>query len=358
MKRNRTIIRCAALGVATVTAVTLTACGPGAQSSPGEDGGSAGLSVNAFGGVWQEALEEIVIAPYEEETGTGVSVTTAISSEALTQLRADGSAFDVAYMDLAVIEQAKEADLLQPLDLDSIPNSEELYPLAVDENGYWVAELTSMTGIAYNTETISTPPTSWADLWNEEYEGRVAISNVAGTVGYQFLVQAAMLNGGDENDIDPGFEAIQELQPNIVSIYNTPDEMSRLLTSGEAWLGPWYADRTGALKASGAPVEFLEPEEGAIAVVSAMVIPAEAMNVEGAHDYIDFQLAAEVNSAFVQATGTGPTNRNVELPAEYLEENYVPYGDEQIESLQVYDSGAISEHLSEWIERWNTEVAG
>src|SRR5699024_716341 len=132
----------------------------------------------------------------------------AISSDALTQMRAQSDVFDVAYMDLAVVAQAKEAGLLQPIELDNIPNSKELYPIAIDEDGYWVAELTAMTGIAYNTETISTPPTSWADLWNEEYENRVAISDVSGTVGYQFLVQAAKMNGGDEENIDPGFEAV------------------------------------------------------------------------------------------------------------------------------------------------------
>lgn len=354
MKKNITL-RCA-VGMIAASTLALTACGPGASS--GDGGNTDSLSINAFGGVFQDALQEHVVDPFSEESGTDVSVTTAISSDALTQMRADSSAFDVAYMDLGVIEQAKEAGLLQPMNLDNIPNSSELYPLAVDDEGYWVAELTSMTGIAYNTEKVSTPPTSWEDLWNEEYKNRVAISNVSGTVGYQFLVQAARQNGGDEANIDPGFEAIQDLQPNIVSIYNTPDEMSRLLTSGEAWLGPWYADRTGALKSSGAPVEFVEPEEGAIAVVSAMVIPADTANLEGAEDYINFQLAADVNSAFVQATGNGPTNRNVELPQDYLDANFVPYGDEQIDSLQTVDPAIVSENLSDWIDRWNTEVVG
>lgn len=345
------------LGMFAAGALLLSACGPGVSS--GEEGGNdASLSINSFGGVFQDAIDEHVVGPFTEETGTNVNLTTAISSDALTQMRAQPDVFDVAYMDLAVVAQAKEAGLLQPIEFDNIPNSQELYPIAVDEDGYWVAELTAMTGIAYNTEAISTPPTSWADLWDEEYENRVAISNVSGTVGYQFLVQAAKMNGGDEENIDPGFDAIADLQPNIVSIYNTPDEMSRLLTSGEAWLGPWYSDRTGSLKQSGAPVEFVEPEEGAIAILSAMVIPADAVNVEGAENFIDFQLAADVNSAFVQATGNGPTNSTVELPQAYLDDNFVPYGEDQVDSLQTFDNEVISKNLSGWIERWNTEVAG
>lgn len=345
------------LGMFAAGALLLTACGPGVSSNDG-DSDSAALSINSFGGVFQDAMKEHVVGPFAEETGTDVDITTAISSDALTQMRAQSDVFDVAYMDLAVIAQAKESGLLQPIELDNVPNTQELYPIAVDEDGYWVAELTAMTGIAYNTEEISTPPTSWTDLWDEEYENRVAISNVSGTVGYQFLVQAAKMNGGDEENIDPGFEAVADLQPNIVSIYNTPDEMSRLLTSGEAWLGPWYSDRASSLKQSGAPVDFVEPKEGAIAILSAMVIPADAVDIEGAESFINFQLAADVNSAFVQATGNGPTNSTVELPQTYLDDTFVPYGEEQVGSLQTFDSEVISKNLSGWIERWNTEVAG
>jgi putative spermidine/putrescine transport system substrate-binding protein len=356
MKKNQLRRRAVqATGLIAIAVIALTGC-RSADTTAGE-GDPGSLSINSFGGTFQEAIEKNVIAPYEEESGTTVDVTTAISSEALTQLRADSSAFDVAYMDLAVIAQAKAAGLLQPLDLDSIPNSEELYPLAVDEDGYWVAELTSMTGLAYNTDKVTEPPTSWSDLWDDKYAGHVAISNVAGTVGYQFLIEAAKLNGGSESDIDPGFAAIEELKPNLVSIYNTPDEMSRLLSSGEAWIGPWYADRTGALKATGAPVAFVQPEEGAIAVISAMVIPKDAINVEGANDFINFQLAADVNSRFMQATGNGPTNSTVELPQSYLDANYVPYGEEQIASLQQFDPEVISTDLSGWITRWTEEIA-
>lgn len=353
--RIRTVAKVA--GVVALSALVLTGCRGGtAEEGAGTRGAS--LSVNSFGGVWQEGLQKEVVTPFEEASGISVGLTTALGAEALTLMRGDSAVFDMAYMDLAIVEQAKDAGLLQTLDLDKVPNAKDLYPLAVDDDGYWVAYITSMTGIAYNTEAVDTAPTSWKDLWSDEYAGHVAISNVSGTVGHQFLVQAAKMNGGDENNIDPGFTAIEELMPNVVSIYNTPDEMSRLLTSGEAWIGPWYADRTGALKASGAPVAFVEPEEGAIAVISTMVIPKDAANVDGAYEYMNFQLAAEVNSAFVQATGLGPVNSKSKLPAEYLAENYVPYGDEQVGKLQAFDSAAISKHLSDWIERWNTEIAG
>ncbi|WGW11473.1 ABC transporter substrate-binding protein [Saxibacter everestensis] len=360
---RRELLQLAGLSAGAIAAGgLLSGCrsGESGGSGGGDAGGGNRLQINSFGGTFQEAIQKTVVDPFESKFDAEVSVTTAISSEALTRLKSSPEgkpALDVAYMDLAVIYQAKEAGLLQPIDASKVPSIKDLYPLAVDEQGFWVAELASMTGIAYNTEKVKTPPKSWQDLWDSKYEKKVTISDVAGTAGYQFLVQAARMNGGDEGNIDPGFKAMSDLKPNIVSIYKTPDEASRLLSSGEAWLGPWYADRTSAAKSSGAPVAFAEPEEGAIAVLSAMCIPKGTSVLDLAHNYIDFQLSAEVNKEFVTTVAEGPTNSKVKIEQEFLDNNYVPYGEEQISSLINLDSEKISASLSEWITRWASEVA-
>jgi putative spermidine/putrescine transport system substrate-binding protein len=337
---------------------SLTAC----RSAPGSGSGSdvKTLKINSFGGTFQGAIEQVVVASFESEYNASVAITTAISTEALTQLKSspeNNPALDVAYMDLAPIYQAQTAGLLQPMDTSKIPSLEDVYDVAKDPEGYWVAELVSMTGIAYNTEMVKTPPTSWHDLWDPKYEGRVAISDVAGTAGYQFLVQAARLNGGSETDIDPGFSALKKLKPNLAVIYKTPDEMSRLLSSGEVWIGPWYADRLSSLKREGAPVAFATPKEGAMAVLSSMCIPKGTQQLELAHQYIDHQLSPEVNKEFITTIAEGPTNSKVELDKKFLDENYIPYGPEAIDALVSLDNKAISKSLSDWITRWQSEIA-
>ncbi|WP_109474610.1 ABC transporter substrate-binding protein [Ornithinimicrobium cavernae] len=339
---------------------SLGACARSGGEGAANGGAQNVLKINSFGGTFQEAVQSVVVDPFQEKFDAQVSVTTAISSEALTQLRSSPEgkpALDVAYMDLVPIYQARAAGLLQPMDRAKIPSLGEMYPLAVDEEGYWVAELVSMTGIAYNTEHVKTPPTSWKQLWDKEYEGRVAISNVSGTAGYQFLAQMARIHGGSETEIDPGFEAVAKLKPNLAAIYNTPDEMSRLLSSGEAWLGPWYADRLSSLKRQGAPVAFVTPEEGAMAILSSMCIPKGTSQLDLAHNYIDFQISAEVNKKFITTIAEGPTNSTVELDQAFLDENYIPYGTEAIEQLVALDNQAIAENLADWVTRWQSEIA-
>lgn len=350
------------LGGLAAAATALAACrgGVGSSGASATGGGGSTLRINSFGGTFQDAIEKVVVAGFEQKTGATVSVTTALSSAALNQLKAapaGTSPLDLAYMDLVPIFQAKAAGLLQPFDRSKIASIGDIYPLAVDKDNFWVAELVSMTGIAYNTEKVKTPPTSWDDLWDPAYKGRVAISDVGGTAGYQFLANTARLNGGSETNIDPGFAQLRKLKPSIVSIYKTPDEMSRLLTSGEAWIGPWYGDRLSSLKRQGAPVAFVAPKEGAIAVLSSMCIPKNTKQLDLAHKFMDFQLSAEVNHKFVTTIAEGPTNGKVKLDEAFLKDNYVPYGEDKIKKLVSLDNEAIAKNLTTWISRWQSEIA-
>ena len=61
---------------------------------------------------------------------------------------------------------------------------------------------------AYNPKKIKTPPTSWEDMWNPEYKGRVGITGLASSLGTAFMVEIAKLHGGSETNIEPAFEAI------------------------------------------------------------------------------------------------------------------------------------------------------
>jgi putative spermidine/putrescine transport system substrate-binding protein len=336
----------------------LAACARAERTGTGSGSGNATLRINSFGGSFEKAIREAVVAPFEKDFNAKVSVTTALSSDALTKLKTSkgNPVLDVAYMDPAVIYSAKREGLLQRMDMAKIPNSKELHALAVDPDGYWIAELIAMTGIAYNTDKVKNPPTSWQDLWSPEYKGKVAISDVAGTAGYQFLVQAAKLNGGNEHNIDPGFEAIKRLRPNIVAYYKAPDEMSKLLSSGEAWLGPWYNDRMNALKAAGAPVGFVQPKEGAIAVVSAMCLPAGTKQADLAMKFINHQVSAKINGAFCTTMKESPTNKNVTLPSS-LDNAIILRADADVAKLIQPDNETISAQLADWISRWQQDIA-
>lgn len=316
------------------------------------------LTITSFGGTFQKAVESEIVAPFQTQMKCEVSVVTGVSTKVVSMLAtANGHpGIDVAYMDLAPMYIAKRRHLLQKLDMAKIPNAKLIYPIAIGKDGYWIGSLMAMTGIAYNTQYVKTPPTSWLDLWQPQYKGHVALPAITQTAGYEFLAEVARLHGGGEKNIAPGFEAIKRLRPSVVAYYKDPDGMARLLTSGEAWLGPWYNDRFSQLKKAGAPVGFVRPKEGAIAIISTLSVPAGAPDADLAMQYINFSISTPIQAAWDKQMAEGPTNRDVRLPPDIAAG--VPYGEKVVGSLIALDQETISEELPNWISRWEREITG
>ncbi|MGH7069796.1 MAG: ABC transporter substrate-binding protein [Acetobacteraceae bacterium] len=318
------------------------------------------LTITSFGGTFQKTVQKDVVAPFEKAANCEVSIVTAVSTVVASRLSAANGhpGIDVAYMDQAPMYIVKHRNLLQKLDLAKIPNAKRIYPIAIDKAGYWIGSLIAMTGLAYNTEKLKTPPASWLDLWKPEYKGHVALPDITQTAGYEFLVEIARLHGGSAKHIEPGFKAIKELSPSVVTYYKAPDAMARLLTSGEAWLGPWYNDRFNQLKKAGAPVGFVRPKEGAIAIISTLSVPRGAPDPDLAMRYIDFAISASIQGAWDQDMEEGPTNRDVVLPPSMVASSVLPYGAKVVGSLVALDQETISVELPNWISRWEREITG
>jgi putative spermidine/putrescine transport system substrate-binding protein len=211
-----------------------------------------------------------------------------------------------------------------------------------------------VVGLTYNPDTIKTPPTSWADLWKPEWKGKLAIPDISGTSGQQFLMAAARLNGGSVENIDPGFEAIKKLKPNIQMMYTQPDQIIPLFERGDIALAVWYTDRTGAAALKGVPVAAAYPSEGAIGIVPTVSVPKGSQKRELAQKYIAVLLAPEGQLCFGQSQFAGPTNKKVQLPADLAK--LVPYGP-LVQRMFFPDTDLVAKKFPEWSERWGREIA-
>ena len=67
--------------------------------------------------------------------------------------------------------------------------------------------------IVYDKRKAAKPMTSWKDIWNPEWKGRIAWPSYPGAEGTAGLLMAAKVWGGGENNIDVAFEKIKELKP-------------------------------------------------------------------------------------------------------------------------------------------------
>jgi putative spermidine/putrescine transport system substrate-binding protein len=314
------------------------------------------LVVGTFGGTFVDNSKKCHAAAFEKATGASVKYVLGSSVQTAAKMRAAGARaeFDVAYMDSQIVKQVKAEGLLQPLEPAKIAHWNDLYDASRDKEGYWVSMMFAGTIITYNTNLVKSPPTSWADLWNPSFKGKLAIPDISGTSGQQFLMAAARLNGGSIENIDPGFEAIKKLKPNVQMMYTQPDQIIPLFERGDIAVAVWYTDRTGAAAAKGVPVAAAYPKEGAIGIVPTVAVPKASQKRDLAQKYITTLLSPEGQLCFAQTQFAGPSNKTVRLPADLAK--LVPYG-EIVQRMYFPDTDLVARKFPEWSERWGREIA-
>ena len=352
-----------ALLLALIMVLSLVACGGDTSTDDTTDdtattekiGEGRTLVVGIWGDVQEALVREHVIPAFEEETGATVELILGGSSDRYAKLYAevDAPSMDVMYLNMTQTEQATADDMILPVDPEVVTNYETLYDLAKCGNGYGVAF--NAIGLMYHTDVFEEAPTSWSVMWEEEYAGKVAPYVFPGTQGTAFLVMAAKTFGGDENNIDPGFEAIAQLKP-FPMIGDGIPELNQAFLDGTVVLAPQTDGYVYAAKDEGLPVDFVIPEEGAVLGMNCAVIPKNTQNADLAKIWINYHLDQACQQGYAEDLYYGPTNSAVVLDDELAAK--VIYGEEEVAGLYALQNSVVSANQDAWAERWNTEILG
>ena len=185
---------------------------------PQLSGAGRELTVQVWGGSYEDTMRKYIVAPFEQETGAKVNVV--LGDAPIPQLMAERGVPQIDVLNLSDDDgtEAEVNNLLQPLNLSHIPNAKSLYPQAL-RNHNWVVANWGARGIAYNTTMVKKAPTSWFDLWNPQYKGRVMWWDPSGPEGLPLVALfAEALNHRkftSLNDLQPAFDKMAQLKPNI-----------------------------------------------------------------------------------------------------------------------------------------------
>jgi spermidine/putrescine-binding protein len=208
-----------------------------------------------------------------------------------------------------------ENDLLQPIDTSRLTNWDSI-PEALSKNGvflgqqYFVPFDWSYVSILVRTDKVTTMPTKWADLWNPEYKGHVAIidSSQGAAVYTAWALGIDPYNTTTEQDAQIE-QKLLELKPNLLTYWADPYAMMQMVTDGDLWVvgGAWASSFT-RLKNEGIPVEYIVPEDGGRGMwIGYFSIPKTAENLDNAYAYIDYMISP-VAQAVVGGWGLGMSN--------------------------------------------------
>jgi putative spermidine/putrescine transport system substrate-binding protein len=317
------------------------------------------LYVGSFGGSTEQLFREKIIPAFEAKHNAKVVYVPGNSTDTLAKLAAQRAKQDlsVALIDDGPMYQAVEQKLCAPV--ADAPVLKDVYANArmIGDRSVGVGFIA--TGLAYNKEVFKkngwAAPTSWNDLADPKFKGKVVIPPITNGYGLLTLVMTARLNGGGEEKIDAGFDAVQKkIAPNVLAWEGSPGRMAQMLQTGEAGLVVWGNGRVQAVADQGAPVEFVYPKEGAIALMTAVCVVEGAPQAALGQAFLQYVLSPEVQAQLAEKQGWGPVNRTTKIAPDVAAK--VVFGPERVDKLVSVNYNVINAKRAEWTTRWNRTI--
>jgi putative spermidine/putrescine transport system substrate-binding protein len=306
-----------------------------------------------------DLINEHITDTFVEQFETEILYDLGNNADRLTrlQLRSDNPEISVVELAPTFAIRAQREGLLEPIDTSRLANYDALYDWAQDPLGgnYGVGFTVYSYGIVYRTDMVDEPITSWQDLWRDDLAGRVSLPNVTTTQGLATIIMASRAWGGDAQNPDVGFEQLAELSDDVVTFYARSSELVSLFQQGEVWAAPVLRFAWGQLLDTDLPLAWVAPEEGSVGFVNTISIISGAPNTDSAYDYINHRLSQDVQTALALDLVDSPVRSDVDVPAELAEQ--LTYGEGEIDNLIFLDYNYLLDVESDWIERWNEEIA-
>jgi putative spermidine/putrescine transport system substrate-binding protein len=314
----------------------------------------------SWGGTIQTMLEKEGWADqFRKDTGYTVTlVPKATSAEIIATAVAqkDRPQVDVVMCDLIAFMQGVDQDIFATLDPAKVSNLSKMLDIAKvrDKGVYTYADVLALI---YQEDIFKrkgwAAPTSWKDLMRPELQGMVIIPPVSNTYGLYTLVEFARMNGGSEQNIDPGFAALKKVAPGVVDWTTTFAKIGTMLQGETAALAVFGNGSGWEIKSKGTPVNVVIPEPAYISptVTGAM---RNAPNPEGANVLVNWLISEKVLTYRAERFGQTPMNREVKVTGEAA--NRVLTGD-QLKSLVKLDYEKVLAQRPAWNARFEREIA-
>lgn len=315
------------------------------------------VTLGTFAGPYEDYVRNITKRFEELNPGIEVHIVTVNKdTEWLSKLRiwAGKPQVDVMYVAENVLIKGVQEGLFAPINIENIPNAADLYPIAIkriEGKVYGLGYDFAAWGICYNKEKLTTPPTKFKDFWNSSF-GKVGLE---GWPEWNFYATALAWNLDVKTQLDQVIGKLKELKnQGRVVFFNSYQEMATAFAKEEIMYSGLWDGRTYTFQKQGLPVEFIYPEEGALAWIGYLVIANGTRHMSAAEKLINHILSPESQLAFTEAIRYGPTNKKVVLPPELA--RVVVYGEEKVAKLVRMDHEFIAQNLEMWYKRFNEEV--
>ncbi|MCE9645189.1 MAG: spermidine/putrescine ABC transporter substrate-binding protein [Chloroflexi bacterium] len=254
--------------------------------------------INIF--TWTEYVPADIIDCFGLVYGVKVNVDYFSSNEELytkMSFGGDVNPYDIVHPSDYMIDVLVREGILAKLDQTKLSNIKNLDAALVQAYGntvdYVVPYQMGTQAIVYNSDTVVSPPTSWADLWDPQYQGRiVAVDDSRVIIGMALLTLGYDVNSTDPVQLAEAKQKLIELMPNI-RVFDSDSPKTPLL-AGDVDLGIVWNGEAFLAKQENPAFEYVFPKEGSIIFYDGMGIPVNAPHPDISYAWFNYLLQGDV----------------------------------------------------------------
>lgn len=319
------------------------------------------LYVGMNGGNYAKAFTDAVFPAFEKANNVQIVVVPGTSADILAKVTAtkDHPQVNLMFLDDGVMSRAIGAGLCTKL--QPSPELGEIAPVARMKGDMAAGVDMGMTGLAYNTKMFKekgwAPPTSWMDLANPKFKGKVVFQSLpASTFGLHAFLMFNRIVGGNDSNVDPGFTKFNStIGKNVLEFIPNSSAISEMVQTGQAAIFPLTPTSVATLQAKGVPVDYVQPKEGSVVLMVAECVIANNSEPELAQKLAAYLLSPEAQSKALAAGNIIPSNTKATAPTPETAKRLATFQDYMKTAVNV-DWDAINAKRPAWNDRWNKTI--
>lgn len=294
------------LAVTLIGTLLLAACGGGGGDTGSQNVTSSGFvcpepetkmevtstELNLF--VWTEYIPTEWKECFEMVYGVTINHDEYSSNEEMyAKLSAGGATYDLVQPTDYIVALMIRQGLLKKLDHAKLPMDSfnpSYLNLAFDPgNEYTIPYQAGADAIIYNADTVATPPTAYADLWNPDYAGRmVFLDDSRVIIGMTLLTLGYDVNTTDPAQLEEAKVKLAELVPNV-KLFDS-DSPKTALIAGDVDLGITWTGEAFLAAQENPAFTYVYPTEGAILWQDNWAVPVGAPHLDAAYAWINYTM--------------------------------------------------------------------
>jgi spermidine/putrescine-binding protein len=220
------------------------------------------------------------------------------NEEMYAKLSAGGTAYDLVQPTDYIVSLMIRQGLLQKLDHAKLPALKNFDPNYLNfsfdpNNEYTIPYQAGTDAIVVNTDAVSNPPKSWADLWNPDYAGRmVFLDDSRAVIGATLLTLGYDVNTTDPKQLDEAKAKLAELVPNV-KLFDS-DSPKTALIAGDVDLGMTWTGEAFLAQQEKPSIQYVYPAEGAILWQDNWAMPKDAPHPDLAYAWLNYTMQGNI----------------------------------------------------------------